>query len=227
MNNKEFNETIRKEVERQLGSSFTCEILEHGDERLTGLIIREKNCVVCPSIYLNRYLHEYQSGVSIDEILQDILMIYEANRQYEKCFGVKELYDYSNLKSKVILKVVNANQCQNLLKYVPYISMEELGLAAIFFVPFGKNQKLDAGFVIKNYHLKLWNMDLTELTKQATENTRSNVRFTVCSMESKLIEMLGEIADPETDDDSGLYVLTDVNTGTFGSTCMLDRKSVV
>lgn len=47
---------------------------------LDGLVIKNRHCNVCPTIYLNSYFQEYESGKSLNRILSQIIQVYEENR---------------------------------------------------------------------------------------------------------------------------------------------------
>lgn len=230
-NEKMFYETVRSGMQTLLGNEYDCEVQQIVKVNITldGLVIHEQGNSVSPTIYLNQYFHEYEAGKSVDEILQEILLVFESNRKSEKDFGVKEMYDYCNIQKAVVLKVINAKQNIKLLKTVPHILMDELGLATVFYVPVKLTTEYVAGFMVTNQQMKLWNIPLEELLNAAKQNTKSNLKYVVRSMEDILVNLLDEEQATEMDlanASSGMYVLVDEPSKRFGASCMFQTDAI-
>ena len=83
---KEFAEAVRDAVEASLGEEYQVQIhdvVRNNDTHLTGLVIYNGISNMTPNIYLEYYFNQYQSGMTMDEISQDIIRTYEKHRVSE------------------------------------------------------------------------------------------------------------------------------------------------
>jgi len=75
---KEFCEQIQDEILSHLPEEYRDstvriqEVVKSGDQHKTGLLISQENEVVTPNIYLEGYFEQYQDGMSMNAILNDI-----------------------------------------------------------------------------------------------------------------------------------------------------------
>ena len=71
-----------------------------------GLIIITEDRNISPTIYLNDYYDKYVVGMTMDEIVDDILIQYNANLP-TKDFDIRSFINFENIKDKIIMKMVN------------------------------------------------------------------------------------------------------------------------
>ena len=239
MNKKEFYEDLKNCVLDRLGDGFDCEVQQIAKVNLTldGLVIHKENSNVSPTIYLNRYEKEFKEGRAMWEIVSEIMEIYFANRNpknlEEKALN---LIDFEQAKKKVILKVINAERNQELLKNMPHIPMKELGLAAVFYVELEVTGTMTSGFYVRNSWLENWNTTVEELLELATINLNCRHHFIVQRMDEILAEIFAETGDDEgvfnasgvpLGEDYNMYVLSDENKIIGSSTLFLDAIGTI
>lgn len=225
---KVFYETVRSGMETVLGNPYVCEVQQIVKVNMTldGLIIHEQGNNVSPTIYLNQYFGEYQSGKRMDEIIQEILLVYESTRHGKKVFGAKDMFDYDHIRKNVILKVINTERNIDLLRTVPHVRMDGLGLSAIFYVPVQLDSEAVAGFMIQNRHMELWKLHMEELLNDAKRNMKEKIQFVVRSMEEILMNDFNENIEGVPEGASGMYVLSDEPTRRFGASCMFQKDAI-
>lgn len=215
---EEFYKNVAEEVAKNLGDEVVVEVSEVTKVNLSldGLIIRRRGEAIAPTIYLNQYFNRFTDGMEMDEIVEDIILVYKNNLpdNLADVFRVEDFYDFDTVKEKVVLKVINTEKNLDLLETVPNLSMEGLGLSVVFYVSLMTGEQ-SAGILIKNEHLKLWNKDVSDLIILAEENTNRMHSYIVKGLNEIMAEMM-ELPVDEISDVPELYVLTDENK-TFGA----------
>lgn len=219
MTKTKFYESVAESVSEVLGSGVIVELQEvtKVNISLDGLTIRKRNESIAPTIYLNQYFNQFNDGRAMDNIVQDIIRVYENNQPENimDVFKTEDFYDFDKMKEKIVLKVINTERNLDLLEQVPYLDMEGLGLSVVFYVSLMTGEQ-SAGILIKNEHLKLWEKTVSDLTSLAEINTNRMHAFTIKSMNEVLSGMFGFEEDLIPEDVPALYVLTDENK-TFGA----------
>ena len=219
MTKTKFYESVAESVSEVLGSEVIVELQEVTKVNLSldGLTIRKQGENIAPTIYLNQYFNQFNDGRAMDDIVQDIIKVYENNqpKNIMDVFKTEDFYDFDKMKEKIVLKVINTERNLDLLKQVPNLSMEGMGLSVVFYVSLMTGEQ-SAGILIKNEHLKLWEKTVSDLLTVAEVNTNRMHAFTIKSMNEVLSGMFGFEEDLIPDDVPALYVLTDKHN-TFGA----------
>ena len=219
MTKTKFYESVAESVSEVLGSEVIVELQEVTKVNLSldGLTIRKRNESIAPTIYLNQYFNQFNDGRTMDDIVQDIIRVYENNhpKNIMDVFKTEDFYDFDKMKEKIVLKVINTERNLDLLEQVPHLDMEGLGLSVVFYVSLMTGEQ-SAGILIKNEHLNLWEKTVSDLLTVAEVNTNRMHAFTIKSMNEVLSGMFGFEEDLIPEDVPALYVLTDENK-TFGA----------
>ena len=218
MTKTKFYESVAESVSEVLGSEVIVEIQEVTKVNLSldGLSIRKRNESIAPTIYLNQYFNQFNDGRTMDDIVKDIIRVYENNQPENimDVFKTEDFYDFDKMKEKIVLKVINTERNLDLLEQVPHLDMEGLGLSVVFYVSIMTGEQ-SAGILIKNEHLRLWEKKVSDLISLAEINTNRMHAFTIKSINEVLSGMFGFEEDLITDGPA-FYVLTDENM-TFGA----------
>ncbi len=135
---------------------------------LEGLIIRKPGTNISPAIYLNPYYHQYLEGISLNQIVQDILFLYHKHIPSEN-FNTSDFGDFTKIRPYIIFKLVNYEKNLSLLKDVPHIRYMDLAILFQFMLP--NIQKNHATILIHNQHLDYWKVTKEELYSYAKQNT--------------------------------------------------------
>ena len=225
---QEFYNNVANGVSEILGDEMVVEIQEVTKVNLSldGLTIRKRNESIAPTIYLNQYFNQFNDGRAMDDIVQDIIKVYENNqpKNIMDVFKTEDFYDFDKMKEKIVLKVINTERNLDLLEQVPHLDMEGLGLSVVFYVSLMTGEQ-SAGILIKNEHLKLWEKTVSDLLTVAEVNTNRMHAFTIKSMNEVLSGMFGFEEDLIPEDVPALYVLTDENK-TFGASQLFLKDKI-
>ena len=228
MTKTKFYESVAESVSEVLGSGVIVELQEVTKVNLSldGLTIRKQGENIAPTIYLNQYFNQFNDGRAMDDIVRDIIRVYENNQTENimNVFKTEDFYDFDKMKEKIVLKVINTERNLDLLEQVPHLDMEGLGLSVVFYVSLMTGEQ-SAGILIKNEHLKLWEKTVSELLTVAEVNTNRMHAFTIKSMNEVLSGMFGFEEELIPEDVPALYVLTDENK-TFGASQLFLKDKI-
>lgn len=219
MTKRKFYESVAEIVSEVLGSGVIVDLQEVTKVNLSleALTIRKQGENIAPTIYLNQYFNQFNDGRAMDDIVRDIIRVYENNQpeNIHNVFKTEDFYDFDKMKEKIVLKVINTERNLDLLEQVPHLDMEGLGLSVVFYVSLMTGEQ-SAGILIKNEHLKLWEKNVSDLLTVAEINTNRMHAFVVKSMNEVLSGAFGFEEDLIPEDVPVFYVLADENN-TFGA----------
>ncbi|MEG1596504.1 MAG: DUF5688 family protein [Lachnospiraceae bacterium] len=171
MNYSDFKSTILTQIQHRVGYEKKVqiqEIIKNNHVPLDGLSILEAGNNISPTIYLNSYFLSFKNGTSIPTICDEILLLYEKNRSPSP-IDLEFFTNFSKIKDKIVFKLVNLEKNKILLKEIPHIPY--LDLAIIFYCLVDAGERGNITILIRNQHLKLWNITDKELYDLAAINT--------------------------------------------------------
>lgn len=191
MNFDEFIEQIIIYIKNKMAEEVDIavhEVIKNNGYILTGLCIRPKNVMICPTIYLDYYYESYKTGESIEKIGNRIIECYIENTIED--IDVDFFVDYSKVSKKLLCKVINYDKNRELLKDIPYEKIYDL--AIVVYCEVKEKTIGKATILIKNEHLYKWNVTRDEVISVAKDNTRQNMSIEVKSM-AQVLQGIDEV----------------------------------
>lgn len=206
-------------------------VLKNNGVVLDGLTIRkqEENC--SPNLYLNSYFDQYQMGRPITTIIKELVCRY-SQAKIEGMITVADLADYESVKDRIVLRLVNFEKNESLLKSCPHKRYMDLAITFRYMV--GKDSVGIATSLISNQEFEAWNVEFSELYQVALFNTMREFPWKMDSL-AKVIsdylkdkapgtlpeDLISEIEHMENSENGvSMFVLTN-DTGINGATCIL------
>ena len=172
MSFEEFIALIKTKIEEILGNNYDIHIthvIKNNSVELDGLIILRGGSSISPSIYLNSYYQNYLACYSIENIVENIIDEYKRSIEDETISNINVPYELTEMKSRIVFRLVNYNKNKYLLSTIPHIPFLDL---AITFHCLVKHSTDGIGTIrINNELMKYWNITIEELKKIAKENT--------------------------------------------------------
>lgn len=191
MNFMLFTASVVKGLQEKMGEDykiFSNHVKKNNGIELTGIIVEEKNCNTSPTIYINDFYENFQNGVSIDEIVDEIFRIFRQTKIPDSV-DLSGFIQYERAKKQVAFKLVNYEKNKELLKTIPHKVFYNLAMVFYYAVqepPFyGK-----ASILIHNSHLESWHIDFQELYCQALSNTPRMFPASIENIEDMIVGML-------------------------------------
>lgn len=224
MEYKEFVEYIKMNagyIAGEGGNITINHVIKNNGCEMDGLVIMEKGKDIAPTIYLDSFYELYTNGENIKNIIRQIEVIYEQNKN-NVTFDVNILKHFDTIKDKIVYKVVNYRSNDKLLEQVPHKRI--LDLAVVFYCLLDNEYGRSATALIYNNNLKNWNVTIDDVYKAALKNTPDLLHSKISSM-AALFEKCGVNVDGEEVDlkdyvPSDIYVLTN-ESKLNGAACIL------
>ena len=224
MEYKEFVEYIKMKagyIAGEGGNITINHVIKNNGCEMDGLVIMEKGKDIAPTIYLDSFYELYTNGENIKNIIRQIEVIYEQNKN-NVTFDVNILKHFDTIKDKIVYKVVNYRSNEKLLEQVPHKRI--LDLAVVFYCLLDNEYGRSATALIYNNNLKNWNVTIDDVYKAALKNTPDLLHSKISSM-AALFEKCGVNVDGEEVDlkdyvPSDMYVLTN-ESKLNGAACIL------
>lgn len=224
MEYKEFVEYIKMNagyIAGEGGNITINHVIKNNGCEMDGLVIMEKGKDIAPTIYLDSFYELYTNGENIKNIIRQIEVIYEQNKN-NVTFDVNILKHFDTIKDKIVYKVVNYRSNEKLLEQVPHKRI--LDLAVVFYCLLDNEYGRSATALIYNNNLKNWNVTMDDVYKAALKNTPDLLHSKISSM-AALFEKCGVNVDGEEVDlkdyvPSDMYVLTN-ESKLNGAACIL------
>ncbi len=198
---------------------------------LDGVTLRKKGECVSPNIYLNTYYENYQMGKPLSVIFEEIISYYKKVKE-ENCLEIEDVGDFSLVRNKIVLRLVNYEKNKEQLKTCPY--KRYLDLAITFRYIASKDCMGIASSLISNQEYEQWKIDLEDLYQIALFNTMREFPWQMESL-AKVIadcmrtkvsgilpkELLNDLEEMgNMENGVNMYVLSN-DAGLNGATCIL------
>ncbi len=200
---KEFILLMTESVKETVGEGHSVEVnhvIKNNSIELDGLTILKSGERITPNIYLNPYYERYLTGVSIKELADEIIQIYNrADKEEKDPFPI--CFEFNEMKSCIIYRLVNYDKNRKLLQEVPHVYFMDL---AITFHCLVKNNSQGIGTIrITNEHIKNWNIGIEDLKEIARINTPAIFPAVIQNMNDVILNILkNEMHVLPTNDDS-------------------------
>ena len=220
-----FARKICAAVEKELGREFRAEAREvrkNNGILLHGLLILAKGETVVPTIYLERFLEAYESGMPFKEVVNRVLSAYRESSAGR--IDMEFFKSFEDVRDRICYRLIGRKGNEELLDGIPYI--EFLDLAICFYYSYHGEQLGDGTILIHNSHMEMWETCTAELFGLAKRNTRRLFPWECKGMGEVLQEMAdsGEGADVEEPEGTfcglAMKILTN-SRKTHGAACIL------
>lgn len=211
-------EKVKEEVREELMVSVYTARKNNGVMR-TGLMIRDEEINISPAIYLEEYYEKFRDGDSMEEIIGDILRVYDRVK-FRESWNYKYPREYEEVRGRIVFRLINRNANREFLKDVPYVPY--LDLAIVFYVLVEVNIYGMASMPVENGHMENWRITLKELYDHAKENTPRLLPADFQTVQAALEEM---IYKRESEKKDFMYVLSN-RIRSFGAAAMLYKDQL-
>lgn len=216
MKYQNFIETVQEHIAEELEKTVhVYPVLKNNGAIYDGLVVQDPILNISPTIYLNAYYHRYLDGVSLDDIYDDIIKTYQDNLP-ENDFDISLFRDFNKARKNIVMKLINAEKNQALLKEVPHILVYDLAIVFLYRVHDFVDEY--ASILIYHQHLKFWDVNENDLYELAMINSPKLMPYRFDSLHDVFLHITNESLPFL--DDIHLNILTN-HLKIFGATCMV------
>lgn len=188
----EFAGKVRDAVEKKLGKTYKVEVREvkkNNGVVLHGLLIVADSRNVIPTLYLEPFWDEYQSGTSLAEIVRKLITIYHEDMP-ETSIDMEFFTCFEKVSGRICYRLIRQKGNEELLEDIPHIPF--LDLAVCFFYAYSGEALREGAILVHNSHMELWHTTTKALQSLAQVNTPLLFPWDCSSMEQVLREMMAE-----------------------------------
>ncbi len=184
MNFEEFANNVKENVGKYFPDTtieVNIQIVNKNNVKLTGLVVREKDNNLAPTIYLENFYNDFKEGRDIEGIVHEIADI--AKRSNPKV-DLNIFKDANKIKELVMPKMVGQIGNEAFLKDKPHTVIQDM--ASVYYIPLDKEGSMTV--TLNNKHLETLGITKEEIHKAAMGNIgKANMKIV------ELNEMLKEI----------------------------------
>ncbi len=197
-------------------------VTKNNGKELVGLVIKCSGTDISPCIYLEEFYENSKRGMGIKHLAEEVVKVYKKT-DIPKSWKVNMLHEYSNIKDKLVFKLINFEKNEKILEEIPHKRF--LDLAIVFYILLNEDEHGVASVVVNQEQCKLWGVSLDKLLCDALHNAERLLPANIQPM-SKLIEEICEVQDIEELEmiselsEETMYVVTNRNTN-LGAACLL------
>ncbi len=188
---KEFAEKVCDAVGKELGREYQVEYKEvrkNNGVVLHGMLIISGEKNVVPTIYLDTFWEEYESGESWKRIIRRLVSIYRRDAPKGK-IDMDFFRSFEEVKARICYRLIGRKGNEELLLDVPYI--EFLDLALCFYYAYQGDMLGEGTILVHNSHQNLWEASTADLLKLAQDNTPRLFPWECNSLNVILKEIMG------------------------------------
>ena len=214
------------------------EVIKNNDTHLTGVTIRDEGTSIAPTLYLEQYYEDVNSGnKTMDQALTMMAAVYDDANKNGLDMDTKELVnnltDYDQTKDKIIPRVVNRESNEERLKTIPHTDMGDLTVT--YHVDLGNASDGQMSVQVSNEMMNKYDVSVEDLHEQACANMKEISPATFKTMAETLAEIMipgfEEMSAEEREEaignfdmpDPGMYVLSN-DSKSFGAAAVLDPE---
>lgn len=225
-----FTKEIILHVQSRMGEHFhisSTTVKKNNGIILTGIIIREKDSNLSPTIYLNEFFSCYQNGMDLQQIADRICDAYQSN-DIGSNVDLSGFINYETAKRKIAFKLIDYEKNRELLADVPHKIFMNLAMVFYYLVtesPFFGS----ASVLIRNSHLAGWKVHTETLYQNAMISTPLLLPAKLQNIEEMMEKLTcgrneEEVPFPEAELSTGqnqipMYVLTN-KKNVHGAACI-------
>ena len=181
MDKSTFVENLFDLLREQLGEEVT--ITQRTIEKSNGIsyegfIIEKKTEYISPVISIDNCYEDYSAGISLDEIMKEIVHQYEESTRNNPFLSAQDIQNYEEIKDRLYMQVVNQEWNKKYLEHKYYVPF--LDLAIVFYVDVQKNPNgmlQHGGAVVTEELMNIWGIDADTIKEQAFKNLRKESLF--------------------------------------------------
>ncbi|MCR5338863.1 MAG: DUF5688 family protein [Lachnospiraceae bacterium] len=211
---KEFCDYVKDEVIKYLPPQFNDAevsvnvIQKNNNTQLTGLTIRTEGCTISPNIYLDNYYAQYQHGMELDLVCEQIAMMHLKHMNPGEALAdiVDNFQNVDFIKSHVVVSLINAEKNERMLEDTPHRLKEDL--AIIYKVYLGSEGENVGTVTVKDSHMEMWGLTEPELYECAMKNSKELMPVEVEDIGTVLSEMGFQVGVPIMSEAPALYVIS-------------------
>ena len=150
------------------------DILKNNSVALYGVSVRLNGRDIAPTIYLDPYYEMYCKGMPHDKAIMQVLDTIGSQLYKDVGFDSKAFSNFENVKEKIVFRMVNARENEEMLKGIPHFMF--LDFAVYFIAVYFIRGVGEGSITISQGHADMWGVDVDQLYWCAKANSQTEKR---------------------------------------------------
>ncbi|MDO5575370.1 MAG: DUF5688 family protein [bacterium] len=226
---EEFKEQIKADLPSMLPEHLkNAKIMNHEVEKLqgvsySGIVIRQEDESISPTINITAAFQKYELGMPYEDALKEIADLVETGLDYTPDMNLSELQDYSKMRDKLCVQVVETERNRERLKSLPHKELEDMSM--VYRIDLGSSKEGNSSILITNQLLNVYGISEEQLHQDAMEVAPIGHPFVIKPMSEVIKEIMKDkdcsdeeisIIPDEVMQDERMYVAS-VSGGNLGA----------
>lgn len=190
MDRKAMKQSIMEALSRKLGDGYHVSFRQvlKTNQKLDGLTILRDGSCISPSIYLDPFYVDLENGISLDDVINEILRVYSSIKMYPNHFDTDAVKNFSYAKSRLYVELINRHLNMELLQNIPHsMFLDDFAVTVRCLV--GTQGEESASFLVHNSLLDMWHVEKDALLSLAIQNTRELLGIDLRNMGEVIAEL--------------------------------------
>ncbi|SHI41683.1 DUF5688 family protein [Parasporobacterium paucivorans] len=205
MEYREFLQAVKEEVEKQVPGNCSVrldKVLKNNGKMLDAITVMEADRQMAPTIYLNDYFKEVVSGRSVKAIAEEIIDIYNDNKERGDDLNAGCL-DFVSAEFQIVYRLINNEMNRERLKDLPHKIIEDM--AKVYYVVVKSDEEGTAYYAVTQALLENWKVGIDRIDELANKNTPNLFPEKLRSMNEIMKELIREQFASSFDEDDNTY----------------------
>lgn len=167
----QFVEAMQYGVRREMQPEVQVELhttTKNNNTRKVGLVLMQKGVNMSPTIYMEELYDRYLRGAEISSLVQVVHDLYEKIK-VQNSYPFENILSFQKIKDRICYHLIQRAANRELLAQVPH--EEYLDLAVVYYIMLENTDFGDATLMVRNEHLRRWNVPKEMVAAAARENT--------------------------------------------------------
>ena len=200
MDFKDFTKAVAEQVKDMLPERNIelQDVTKNNGLVLTGLVIKEKDNPIAPTIYLNSFYEKYQDGTDLACIGKEIAEAYNNSKGFPvEGFDIGSLLNFNKAREQLRFKIINYDK--NIKQYQENPHRKYLDLMVVYYldVSTDKDERGKVSITVNKHIFDAWGVTEEELFNTALKNTEQAEGVTIVSMVDIMAGFMSENAGDE------------------------------
>lgn len=167
----EFVKEMECRVREQMQPDIQVELhttAKNNNTRKIGLVLMQKGINMSPTIYMEEFYSRYLGGEEIPVLVQLVRDLYEKIK-VQQSYPFQDILSFRKVQDKICYQLIQRSANKELLTQIP--CDEYLDLAVVYYILLENTAFGDATLLIRNEHLRQWNVSPEDVAEAARRNT--------------------------------------------------------
>ncbi len=188
----EFKEQLTSDLKERFGEElkFDFRTVNKVNESYEAITITPVDSNVGMNLNVDRFYHEHERGVVFHELVDKAAEIVRKALDNIPRVDAQSLMDYEQMKDKLVMEVVSAENNRDILERIPHKNMEDMAVVYRFMIDHTTGEQ--SSVLITNHMIEQMGITAEKLHDDAVRNAPEVKPLIIQGMNEVMAEMMGK-----------------------------------